>query len=162
MVANGLQYPSVRQRIVASFHRGGVEQERLTLLDKLNIDEYLATHNRVDVILDSFPVNGHTVTCHGLWMGVPAVCLAGSTYCQRLGTSVMSNLGLSELVAQTAGDYVDIAVKLAGDLPRLAELRGTMRDRMANSPLMNGAGFARKVEAAYRDIWRSWCAGGAK
>jgi protein O-GlcNAc transferase len=162
MVANGLQYPSVRQRIVAAFRHGGVEQERLTLLDKLNVEEYLATHNQVDVILDSFPVNGHTVTCHGLWMGVPGVTLAGSTYWQRLGTSVMSNLGLSELVAQTPGDYVDIAAKLAGDLPRLAELRATMRDRMANSPLMNGAGFARKVEAAYRDIWRSWCAGGAK
>ena len=82
------------------------------------------------VILDSFPVNGHTVTCHGLWMGVPVVCLAGSTYCQRLGKSVMGNLGLSDLVGQTPREYVDIAVKLAGDLPRLGELRRTMRERM--------------------------------
>ncbi len=161
MVADGLQYPSVRQRIVALFHRRGVEEERLTLVDRLDVDEYLATHNRVDVILDSFPMNGHTVTCHGLWMGVPVVSLAGSTYCQRLGNSVMGNLGLSELVGKTPREYVDIAVKLAGDLPRLGELRRTMRERMERSPLMGAAGFARNVEAAYRDIWRSWCAGRA-
>jgi protein O-GlcNAc transferase len=161
MVADGLRSPSVQRSIVALFGRAGVERARLTLLDQENFDDYLATHHRVDIMLDTFPVNGHTVTCHGLWMGAPAVCMAGRTYCQRLGFSVMSNLGLSELVAQTPGEYVNIAVKLAGDLPRLAELRGSMRQRMENSPLMNAAAFARNVEAAYRDIWRSWCAGRA-
>jgi predicted O-linked N-acetylglucosamine transferase (SPINDLY family) len=162
IVADGLRYPSVQQSIVALFQRGGIEPQRFTLLDQQNFDEYLATHQRVDVILDSFPVNGHTVTCHGLWMGVPVVCLAGRTYCQRLGFSVMSNLGLSDLVAQTSRQYVDIAVKLAADLPRLADLRAAMRPRMASSPLMDAAAFARNVEAAYRGIWRSWCAGRAK
>jgi protein O-GlcNAc transferase len=157
VLADGLKYPSVQRSIFELFQRGGVEPERLTLLDQLSMDEYLATHQRVDVSLDSFPVNGHTVTCHGLWMGVPAVCLAGSTYCQRLGFSVMSNLGLGELVGQTAGEYVNIAVKLAGDLPRLAELRGTLRQRMSQSPLMNRTRFARQVEEAYRNLWRRWC-----
>jgi len=69
---------------------------------------------------------------------------------------------LSDLAAQTSRQYADIAVKLAGDLPRLAELRATMRNRMRGSPVMDAAAFARNVEAAYRDIWRSWCAGRAK
>jgi predicted O-linked N-acetylglucosamine transferase (SPINDLY family) len=157
MVASGLRYPGVEQRIVALFQRRGVERERLMLLDKLSFEEYMAIHQRVDVILDSFPVNGHTVTCHGLWMGVPAVCLAGSAYCQRLGISVMSNLGLSELVAQAPREYVEIAVKLANDLPRLSELRATMRERMSQSPLMDDRRFAGQVENAYRTMWRHWC-----
>lgn len=158
LMAKGLQHASVQQRILAIFRDRGIDPERLTLLKARSLEEYLAMHQRVDVILDSFPVNGHTVTCHGLWMGVPVVSLAGNAYCQRLGFSVMSNLGLSDLVAQTPREYAEIAVRLANDLPRLMELRATMRARMLQSPLMDGPGFARNIEAAYRQIWRTWCA----
>jgi predicted O-linked N-acetylglucosamine transferase (SPINDLY family) len=69
----------------------------------------------------------------------------------------MSNIGLPELVAQTADDYVQVAVQLTKDLPRLAALRSTLREKMQASPLMDAAGFARDMEAAYRKMWRKWC-----
>jgi predicted O-linked N-acetylglucosamine transferase (SPINDLY family) len=67
-------------------------------------------------------------------------------------------LGLPELIAQTPEQYVQIAADLAGDLPRLAEMRRTLRARMQTSPLMDAPRFARNVEAAYRQMWRNWCA----
>jgi hypothetical protein len=68
-----------------------------------------------------------------------------------------SNLGLPELVAFTEDQSVEIATGLA-DIPRLKELRETLRPRMEKSVLMDGPHFARQIEACYRSMWREWCA----
>ena len=75
----------------------------------------------------------------------------------RAGLSLVSTIGLPELAAHSESDYVRVATELARDLPRLAELRSTMRRRMQDSPLMNAPRFARNVEAAYREMWTRWC-----
>jgi len=64
-----------------------------------------AAHNGVDILLDTFPFGGqHRTVCHGLWMGVPAVCFRGAGTCwQRLGASVLRQVGIEELVATDAG-----------------------------------------------------------
>jgi predicted O-linked N-acetylglucosamine transferase (SPINDLY family) len=72
--------------------------------------------------------------------------------------SLLSNLGLPELVAHSAEEYVRIAATLANDLPRLTTLRAALRQRMERSPLMDAPRFARNMEAAYRQMWRQWCA----
>ena len=91
-------------------------------------------------------------------MGVPVVSLVGKTAVGRGGLSILSNVGLAELVGRTEEEYVRIAVALAGDVARLKELRSTLRQRMENSPLMDAARFARNMEAAYREMWKRWCA----
>jgi predicted O-linked N-acetylglucosamine transferase (SPINDLY family) len=75
----------------------------------------------------------------------------------RGGVSVLSNIRLPELIAQTPEQYNQIASELAANLPRLAELRRTMRARMRESPLMDAPRFARNIEAAYRQMWHNWC-----
>jgi protein O-GlcNAc transferase len=111
----------------------------------------------VDVAVDTFPYNGHTTSLDALWMGVPVVSLGGSAPVSRAGLSQLTNLGLADLVAHSEEDYVEIAVALAGDLPRLEELRSTLRRRLKNSVLMDAPHFARQVEEAYREMWRIWC-----
>jgi protein O-GlcNAc transferase len=64
---------------------------------------------------------------------------------------------LPELIAQTPEEYVEIAVRLASDLPGLATLRAGLREQMRQSPLCDGRRLAREIEAAYRDMWRTWC-----
>jgi predicted O-linked N-acetylglucosamine transferase (SPINDLY family) len=90
-------------------------------------------------------------------MGVPVITLAGQSHVSRVGVSILSNAGLPELIAHSPDEYVAIATALAGDLPRLRELRSTLRQRMQSSPLMDAAGFARGIESAYREMWRKWC-----
>jgi protein O-GlcNAc transferase len=75
-----------------------------------------------------------------------------------LGLSLLSNLGLPEWVTRSESEYIHIAETLASDLPRLAGLRATLRARMQSSPLMDAPRFAENIEAAYRSIWRRWCA----
>jgi predicted O-linked N-acetylglucosamine transferase (SPINDLY family) len=150
---------SHRDRVRAFLAEQGISAERLTWVDLLPTAEYFGLYQQIDVALDPFPYGGGTTTCDALWMGVPVVSLAGETGVGRGGVSILSNVGLPELVAGDADQYVRIAVDLANDLPRLSRLRATLRDRMQASPLMNAPRFARSVEAAYRDMWRRWCAG---
>jgi predicted O-linked N-acetylglucosamine transferase (SPINDLY family) len=89
-------------------------------------------------------------------MGVPVITLLGETAVGRAGFSQLTNLGLPELVARTKDEYVRIAAALAGDRPRLAELRRTLRARLCASPLMDAGLLARHIEAAYRGMWRDW------
>jgi predicted O-linked N-acetylglucosamine transferase (SPINDLY family) len=90
-------------------------------------------------------------------MGVPVVTLAGSAHVSRVGVSLLSNVGLAELVADSQEKYVQLAGELAHDLSRLSNLRSTLRRRMEQSPLMDAPRFARNVESAYRQMWQRWC-----
>ncbi len=137
--------------------REGVSAERIEFVPMLRPAEYYRKYEDIDVALDPFPFGGGTTTCDALWMGVPVVSLSGETAVGRGGLSILSNLGLAELVARDTDQYVRIATELARDRPRLAALRATLRQRMQASPLMDAPHFARNVEAAYRTIWLSWC-----
>jgi protein O-GlcNAc transferase len=136
----------------------GVERDRLQFVDRVAPADYFARYHEIDIALDTHPYPGGTTTCDALWMGVPVVTMAGQTALSRGGVSILSNVGLPELVARDAEQYVNIASDLAGDLLRLTQLRATLRDRMAASSLMNGPAFARDVEAAYRKMWSDCCA----
>jgi predicted O-linked N-acetylglucosamine transferase (SPINDLY family) len=148
---------SHRDRVSGLFARQGVAPERVSFAGMVPIEEYYRLYHHIDVALDPFPYGGGTTTCDALWMGVPVVSLAGQTAVGRGGLSILSNLGLTDLVAQDCQQYVRIALELAGDLPRLSALRATLRERMLNSPLMDAPRFARNIEAAYREMWRRWC-----
>jgi predicted O-linked N-acetylglucosamine transferase (SPINDLY family) len=114
-------------------------------------------YHRIDIGLDSFPYNGHTTSLDSFWMGIPVVTLVGSRAVSRAGWSQLSNLGLTALAAQTAYQFVSLAVNLANDLPRLRSLRETLRQRIEQSPLMDAPKFARNIESAYRRMWHDWC-----
>jgi protein O-GlcNAc transferase len=138
---------------------------REKLFDRVDFSEfqprekYLQIYNRIDLGLDTFPYNGHTTSLDSLWMGVPVVSLAGNTAVSRAGFSQASNLGLAdELVAHDADQFVSLATNWATDLPRLASLRGSLRRRMEQSPLMNARDWTASIESAYRGMWKTWCA----
>ena len=148
---------TVENRLRETFANHGVEAERLKLVRRLPRPEYLQLIKSVDIALDPFPFNGHTTTCDCLWQGVPVITLSGDRYVSRFGGSGLKTLGLDELIAASPEQYVEIATRLAGDLPHLAELRSSLRLMMSTSPLMDFAGFTRNLEAAYRKMWQSWC-----
>ncbi len=157
--AAGLGSEGVRQRVRQALAAYEIAPEQLELRGhEPGYARHLALYGRMDIALDTFPYHGTTTTCEALWMGVPVVSLAGARYVLRVGVSLLSNAGMPELVAHAPDDYVRIAVALAGDLPRLAHLRRALRPRLEHSPLMDAPRFARDVEAAYRQMWRTWCA----
>jgi len=147
-----------RQRVLNILAEAGVAAERVEFVTPRERRAYMELYHRIDVALDPFPYNGHTTSLDGLWMGVPVVSLQGPQSVSRGGLSQLSHLGLEQWVAATQGQYVELAVRLAADIPRLAELRRTLRPRMEASVLMDAPRFARHIEAAYRTMWQHWCA----
>jgi protein O-GlcNAc transferase len=146
-----------RDRVLDFFGGIGVQRDRIEFVPRLGLREYLGRYGDIDVGLDPFPYGGGTTTCDALWMGVPVVTLAGDTPFSRGGVSVLSNALLPELVTKSVPEYVKVAAELAGDRGRLRELRGGLRERMRNSPLMDAKGFARDIESLYREMWVRWC-----
>jgi len=149
---------SHRSRLQELFASNAVDPQRVRFVDFLPEAQYLQSYQSIDIGLDPFPFCGGTTTCDALWMGVPVISLAGPTPVTRGGLSLLANVGLRELVAHSIEDYVEKATALARDLPRLAALRASLRERMQRSPLMDAPRFARNVEAAYRTMWHRWCA----
>src|SRR5205823_12324661 len=125
------------------FEAAGVSPERLVFRKSTQIGPYLQLLNQSDITLDPFPFNGGTTTCHSLWMGAPVISLAGQTHAGRMGLSMLSCIGLPELCAFDEQGYIDTAVKLAGDLPRLRAIRSGMRQRLLSSPLLDGPRYVR-------------------
>ena len=146
-----------RERVLALFNANGIGADRIAWFTIASRPSYLAAYHQIDIGLDTFPYNGHSTSLDSFWMGVPVVTLVGETVVGRAGLCQAMNLDLPELVATSPGQYVQRAMDLAEDLPRLAALRASLRQRMQDSPLMDGARFARNVEAAYRQMWLRWC-----
>jgi predicted O-linked N-acetylglucosamine transferase (SPINDLY family) len=157
--AKSLNDPTTQQAFKKKLANLGIASERLILINYASSTEnHLKTYYQVDIGLDTFPYNGATTTCEALWMGVPVVTLVGEKHVSRMGLSILSTMGLTELVAHTPEEYVDICVKLANEIERLQQLRANLRERMQHSPLMDGATFTRHLEVAYRKMWEKWCA----
>ena len=145
-----------RERVRRFFDAHGIAPERVEFVGFLPRREYLRLYRRIDLALDPYPFNGMTTTCDALWMGIPVLTLPGKAPASRAGLSLLSCVGLGECVASSEEDFVRKAMALAGDLPRLADLRATLRARMLASPLMDAPRFARNVETAYRSMWERW------
>jgi predicted O-linked N-acetylglucosamine transferase (SPINDLY family)/mannosyltransferase OCH1-like enzyme/glycosyltransferase involved in cell wall biosynthesis len=146
-----------RQQTLDTLQNLGVESHRITFLTPRPRVEYLELYHSIDIALDTFPSNGHTTSLDGLWMGVPVVTLVGKSVTGRAGLCQLTILGLADLVAYDARQYVRIASNLAADLPRLSALRAALRERLAASPLMDAPRFARNMEDAYRSMWEKCC-----
>jgi protein O-GlcNAc transferase len=156
--ARGLDDPWVRDRALAILTGQGIAPDRLELVGYVpSAAAHLALYARADLALDTYPYNGTTTTCEALWMGTPMVTLAGPVHASRVGASLLSAAGLDELVAHTPDQYVELAASLARAPHRMADLRSGLRERIAASTLCDAPAFTRRLEEAYRDMWRAWC-----
>ncbi len=155
---SGLGVRMVRQRISEAFEACGIGVERLELIGYVpDPEDHLRLYGTIDVALDTFPYHGTTTTCEALWMGVPVVTLEGMMHAGRVGVSLLSAVGLRELIARSEDGYVSLAASLARDSSRLCDYRRTLRERMASSALCDGAAFGARFGAVLREMWRDHC-----
>jgi protein O-GlcNAc transferase len=151
--AKPVENPSTRRKLFGFFADRGIAAERLDVRSWVTLPEHLALlSSGIDLMLDTFPYNGHTTSCQSLWMGVPMVTRSGDSFRSRVGKCMMRNLDLMEFVADSWDEYQRIAVATASDISRLRALRPTLRDRMIRSPLCDVVGFTRSLENAYQKM----------
>ncbi len=148
------------QLVAERFRNAGIASERLELLPRQKLEEYLRLHQRIDVCLDPYPYNGGVTTCDALWMGVPVLTQAGPTYVSRQGLSLLSNVGLPDLVAYDSNEYVARAKGLVENVDWLRELRRGLRDRMRQSALIQARRYVEHLETAYLAMWQEYVSQG--
>ena len=125
-------------------------------LSRVELRGYTANHlveyGDVDIALDTFPYTGGVTTCEALYMGVPVVSRYGDRHGTRFGLSILENVGIGELAANSYESYIERAITLAGDWDLLKILRKNLRGMMKKSPLMDSASYIRDVETAFIKI----------
>ncbi|MBK9237078.1 MAG: tetratricopeptide repeat protein [Rhodoferax sp.] len=144
---------AMQDELANRFAQHGIERARLDIGYHSPPWDVL---RQIDISLDCFPHNSGTTLFESLYLGVPFVTLAGRPSVGTLGSAILQGLGHPEWVAQTEDEYIGIAVAMASDLPKLATLRAGLRSEMQGSALMDEAGFARRVEGAYRGMFQHW------
>ena len=152
--SSGMKNKDLRASLLDQFTTHGISERRLELGFHSPPWDILRS---IDITLDCFPHNSGTTLYESLYMGVPVVTLGARPSVGRLGSSIVSSLGYASWIATSEVEYVDKAVALASDVPGLRALRSRLRGQMQRSPLMDESGYARRVEAAYRGMWREWC-----
>ncbi len=148
----------IRQEYAKMFTAEGIAAERIEFHGFISQKEdHLGFYNRVDIGLDPFPYNGTTTTCEALWMGVPVITLLGTRHSERVGASILHNVGLDELVAESADAYIEIAREVANDRNSLVEMRQELRLQLQESYLLDSRAFTASLEKAYQRMWHVWC-----
>jgi predicted O-linked N-acetylglucosamine transferase (SPINDLY family) len=149
--------PSLRDLLRQRFAAHGIAGEGIDFLGSSPREQHLAAFGRTDIGLDPFPQNGGVSTWEALHMGVPVVAKLGHSAPSRLSGAILSSIGMGDWVAQSAEDYVALAVKFAAMPDHLTTLRRELSARIASSPSGNGVLYTQAVERTYRAMWENYC-----
>lgn len=127
----------------------GVSPDRLVFATRTTLDRHLARQPLADLFLDTLPYNAHTTASDALWMGVPVLTCAGSSFAARVAASLLLAANLPDLVTQNLAEYEALAKRLAADPVRLSAIRKRVADSRNTSALFDSARYCRNLEAAY-------------
>ena len=134
----------------------GIDPARLVFASRLPLDEHLARHRVADLFLDTLPYNAHTTASDALWTGLPVLTREGTAFAGRVAASLLSAIGLPELVTHSIEDYEALALRLAKNPSLLEEYRNRLATNRLTYPLFDTERFRRHIEAAYLQMWEVW------
>jgi predicted O-linked N-acetylglucosamine transferase (SPINDLY family) len=132
----------------------GVNPERLIFAPRTTPDKHLARQPLADLFLDTLPYNAHTTASDALWVGLPVITTPGTTFPGRVAASLLTAIGLPELIVPSLGDYERLALTLARDPAALAALKAKLASHRGSFPLFDTKRFARNLEAALSEMWQ--------
>jgi len=140
---------TAERNLKSEAERRGVAPERLIFAGWVSHSDHLARNAVADLHLDTFPYNAHTTASDALWAGAPILTRAGASFASRVCGSLLTTIGVPELITESAEDYVALALRLAREKPMLADLRRRIAEGRSQSPLFRTERFCRNLERAY-------------
>jgi predicted O-linked N-acetylglucosamine transferase (SPINDLY family) len=132
----------------------GIAPDRLVFAPKIRHEDYLARHRLADLALDTLPYNGHGTTSDALWAGLPVLTCLGDAMPGRVAASVLTAVGLPELIMHSLEEYEALATALAREPERLQRIRDKLARNRLTYPLFDAARFTHHLEAAFEQMWR--------
>jgi predicted O-linked N-acetylglucosamine transferase (SPINDLY family) len=131
----------------------GVAPERIAFAERVRLDEHLARHRLADLFLDTLPYNAHTTASDALWAGLPLLTSRGATFPGRVAASLLSAVGLPELITRSLLESVGRALQLAAAPAMLADIRAKLARNRTTHPLFDADRFRRHLESTYLTMW---------
>ena len=138
-----------RANFMAAIEARGIAAERIILAEAAPYEAHIARLQAADLGLDTFPYNGHTTTSDKLWAGLPVVTMKGTNFASRVSESLLTAIGLPDLVAADRQGFVDLAVSLAQNPDKVLFLKKTLVDNRRIAPLFDAERFCRHLETGY-------------
>ncbi len=157
---HALDDAGMRAQVTGYFTCAGIAPERIILLGSSSRDAHMASFNQIDIALDPFPHGGGVTALEGMMMGVPMVTIRWPTLIGRVSSSILTTMDLTDWIAETPEQYVNLAIQKAADLGALADLRQQLRGALTSSIICDQLAYTRAVEKEYRQLWQAWCLSG--
>jgi len=142
---------NIRNNYIDFFKKNNINENRIQLTGYKPFEQFLKLHENIDIMLDTFPWNGHTTSCHSLWMGISQVTLSGDRQCFRLGKTLLSNLNLENFITYSKNEYIQKAVELANNIQYLNKKRISLRETILKSNLTNYKTITKEIEKLFID-----------
>jgi predicted O-linked N-acetylglucosamine transferase (SPINDLY family) len=149
----------VKHNLRSEAEKRGVDSGRLVFAPVVPSAEHLGRHRHADLFLDTLPCNAHTTASDALWAGLPVLTCCGDTFAGRVAGSLLTAVGMPELVTQSLEEYEQTALALARDPQRLIALRRKLQNNRDASALFDLPRLARNIEAAYERMWQTCLSG---
>jgi predicted O-linked N-acetylglucosamine transferase (SPINDLY family) len=149
-------HPEAARNLKAAAGARGVDPDRIVFAGPVKLEDHLARHRAADLFLDTLPYNAHTTCSDTLWAGLPIVTCKGDTFAGRVAASLLTSVGLPELITETLEDYEALALALANDPRRLKKIRAKLAAQRDTSALFDTKTFTRDLEAIYQRMWQTW------
>jgi protein O-GlcNAc transferase len=137
----------------------GINPERIVFAQRMPLPEHLARHRLADLFLDTLPYNAHTTASDALWAGLPLLTRMGDTFAGRVAASILTAVGLPELIVDTHHAYEDLAIHIATHPAKLREIKNKLAENRLTKPLFDTQHYTRNIESAFTEMYRRYQAG---
>jgi protein O-GlcNAc transferase len=149
----------VKANLRSEAEKRGVDPDRLIFAPLVPSAEHLGRHRHADLFLDTLPCNAHTTASDALWAGLPVLTCSGNTFAGRVAGSLLTAVGMPELITGSLEDYEQTALALARARERLTALRQKLEQGRGASALFDLAKLTGNIEAGYARMWQTWLSG---
>ena len=149
----GKTLPKARENLIKEAKARGISEDRLVFAERLDTADHLARHRLADLFIDTSPCNAHTTASDALWAGLPVLTLLGDSFAGRVAASLLSAIGLPELITKDQQEYESMAISLAKNPEQLNTLRARLKANRISSPLFNTQLTTKHIESAYSIIY---------
>ena len=148
--------PDAKNNLIKEAVIRGISSSRLIFAERLALPEHLARHRQADLFLDTLPYNAHTTCSDALWAGLPVLTLKGRTFPGRVAASLLTAVGLSELITSTSEEYESLAIELALNSKKLSAIKEKLANNRLNTPLFDSKLFTKNLEAIYTKMYERY------
>lgn len=152
-------HPLAKQNLITTASQQDINVDRLIFAPRVAIDEHLARHAHADLFLDTPIYNAHTTCSDALWMGIPVLTRIGETFASRVAASLLTSVGLPELITTSSDDYEAAAIHYAQTPSALVEIKTKLQQQKSKAILFDTPAFTKELEATYQNMWQDLVTG---